>query len=155
MKRLIAALLMGTAIVTPQIAQARPVQISVQMKQYPGPAAYAGIYLVKPDGSFHSDIAVAGQKDKYRAHLRGWFRGVSSTGRIDGVSGASIGSGRTLKVTAEISDALIKAGYKIQVDTAVEDYGESRVDASIDLKSAGSSASAAGRGFVQSLSVKM
>ncbi len=155
MKKIMAAFLISTALVAPQSAFARPVQVTAQLKGYPGPAAYIGVYLVKPDGSFHSSIAVAGQKQKYQAHLRGWYRGVSRVGRIDGITGASVGGGRTLKVTADIADALIDAGYKIQVDTAVEDVGEYRSEASVSLDVTKKTNSAPGRGFIKSLTVKM
>lgn len=153
MKKILGALMMCTALVAPQAAIARPVEITVEMKNFRGPKAYAGIYLVNPDGSFHSDLAVAGKEAKYQAHLRGWYRGVSRSGRVDGVTGASVGGGRTITITADIADALINAGYKVQVDTAVEDFGEHRAEASVDLAVSGQAVP--GRGFVQSLSVKM
>jgi len=153
MKKLFAALIIGTALVAPEMAFARPVKITVEMKNFRGPKAYAGVYLVKPDGSFHSDLAVAGKERKYQAHLRGWYRGVRRSGRVDGVTGASVGRGRSFSVTADIADALINAGYKVQVDTAVEDSGEHRAEAIVGLDA--SKRTVRGRGFVKSLSVKM
>jgi len=154
MKKLLSALLISTAIVAPQAATARPVEVTAELKNYRGPNAYIGVYLVGPDGQFHSSLAVAGHKQKYQQHLRGWFRGVSRTGSADVISGASVGGGRTLKITADIADALIDAGYSIQVDTAVEDYGDFRADAIAPL-SPNANAELSNRGVVQSLFVKM
>ena len=153
MKKLLATLLVGTALISPELAIARAVEITVEMKNFRGPRAYAGIYLVKPDGSFHSDIAVAGTEPKYQSHLRGWYRGIRRTGRVDGVTGASVGGGRSFTITADIADALINAGYKVQIDTAVEDFGEHRAEATVELNA--STQAATGSGFVKSLRVKM
>ncbi|PTT95697.1 DUF2271 domain-containing protein, partial [Pseudomonas sp. HMWF031] len=69
---------------------------------------------------------------------------------FDGVSGASVGSGRTLKVSVELADTLIDAGYQIRIDGAVEDKRESRADVSVPLTSKGAGKPAAGSTYVQS-----
>ncbi len=135
-------------------AEAKPITATVQMKNFRGPPAYVALYLTKPDGGFHSTVAVLGKKSKYRRHLRGWFRGVAkSGGQIDGVSGASVGSGRSFSVKADIADALLKAGYKLQVDTAVEDVADYRAEATLILNTSKPSASAIGKGFIKSVTI--
>lgn len=156
MKKILSILVVSTALVVPHHAMARSVTISAELTNYRGPGAYLAVYLTAPDGSYESTLWVAGTKQKYYGHLRGWARAISrSGGRVDGVTGASIGSGRTLKISADISDAMIDAGYKIHVDTAVEDYGEHTNDAVVSLSSSNNGVAVAGKGFIRSLSVKM
>ena len=45
--------------------------------------------------------------------------------QIDGITGASVGEGRSLKMTVDLADALIDAGYKLNVDAAAEDMRDS------------------------------
>lgn len=135
-------------------AEAKKITATIQMKNFRGPPAYVALYLTNPDGQFHSTLAVRGGKPKYRRHLRNWFRGVAKSGSpVDGLSGASVGSGRSFSVQADISDALLKAGYKLQVDTAVEDVADYRGEATIMLDTTTPQATARGKGFVKSVTI--
>ncbi len=153
MKKLLAGLMLATALVAPGIAEAATVTITANLLRYSGPAAYLAVYLTNPDGSYNSTLWVAGQKTKYYGSLRGWASSASQGGSLslDGITGASVGSGGTLTVTADLADTLLDAGYRIHVDTAVEHGGEYADDAVIDLTSA--PAMLAGSGYVDSLSV--
>ncbi len=73
-----------------------------------------------------------------------------SPSEYDGVSGASVGSGDTLKVSVELADTLIDAGYQIRIDSAVEDKRDARADVSVALTSQGAGKPVAGNTFVQS-----
>lgn len=154
MKKLLTVLMLATALATPSLAYAKDAQLSIQMSNYSGPPAYLAVYLNKPDGSFDSTLWVAGSQSRYQRDLRGWFRGASaSSQRIDGITGASVGSGRTMQVTVGIADALVDAGYTIHVDTAVEDGAQVRDDATLDLARANSGKVVAGKGYVATLNV--
>ena len=154
MKKTLLALLLSTALIAPNAASAADVSIEVGLKSYMGPRAYLAVYLVDANGSYDSTIWVAGTHTKYLRHLRGWARGfASSGGSLDGISGASVGGGSTLKLNTTLSDAMIDAGYKVVVDTSVEHGGDYTGDASADLNSSGASAS--GSGYVNRLIVSM
>lgn len=156
MKKTFAALAVSTALLAPNIAYAKTVSATVTMKGFQGPPAYVAVYLTKPDGQFHSTLSVKGHKSKYRRHLRGWIRGASRSNQpLDAISGASVGSGRTFTVSANVKDALLNAGYQVHVDTAVEDQGEFRSDAAVKISSAKPSVSASGKGFVKSLQIQV
>lgn len=156
MKNLISVLLISTALVTPQAAVAKNVTISAEMTNYRGPAAYIAVYVTAPDGSYDSTLWVAGTKQKYYGHLRGWARAISrSGGSVDGVTGASVGSGRTLNISTNLSDAMIDAGYKIHIDTAVEDGGEHANDVVVSLSTDNNGVATGGKGFIRSLKVTM
>lgn len=154
MKKLITVLMLATALATPTLAYAKDANLSIQMANYQGPPAYLAVYLNKPDGTFDSTLWVAGGQSRYQKDLRGWFRGASASGqRIDGITGASVGGGKTMQVTVGIADALIDAGYTVHVDSAVEDGGQVRDDATLDLTQANSGKVVAGHGYVAAMSV--
>lgn len=155
MKRFAAILMLATALSTPLLAQAREVKISATLNDYGGPGAYLAVYVTKPDGSFAQTLWVSGQKVRYLGELRGWAAAASAAGavNIDGISGASVGSGQTLEVTAELVDAMIDAGYVVHVDTAVEHGGAYADDAVAPLVSAPQTVE--GTGYVKTLAIAM
>lgn len=156
MNKLAAALLATSALAMPGLAYAKDVTITAQIASYQGPNAYLAVYVTKPDGTYDSTLWVAGQNGRYYQHLRSWVRGISAAGgNIDGISGASVGSGRTLKVTANLADSLIDAGYQIHVDSAVENGGEYPNNIVMPLTTANSGVAMAGNGYVQSLTISM
>ena len=153
MKRLAAALMLTTALVVPGLAMARDVTIQTSLVQYSGYPAFLAVYLANPDGSYNSTLWISGRKSRYYGDLRGWARAASSGGpiNIDGITGASVGSGETLTVHASLADTLFDAGYTIHVDSAVEDGGQFADDAVIDLTAA--PATASGTGYVNTVSL--
>ncbi|MCA4921209.1 MAG: DUF2271 domain-containing protein, partial [Methylobacterium sp.] len=134
MKKPILALALALPLLVPVIAEARPVRITTTLNTYGGDGAYLAIYVTDKAGKLQQTIHVAGGKAKYHKHLAGWFR--QSGGRIDGTTGASVGAGRSLTVSAEIADALIDAGFEIRVDSAVEKESDVPGDARITLEKA-------------------
>ena len=131
------------------VAQARPVTLTTQLRPYGGNGAYIAIYLTDAQGKLHSTLRVAGGKAKYYTHLRDWARGrAGETARIDGVTGASVGSGQTLRVTVEIADALIDAGYQVRIDTAVEDGRDNPAEIVVPMTAAAAGRPVSGRGYV-------
>jgi len=155
MKRVTAILMLATALSTPTLAQAAEVKVSAQLDSYSGPGAYMAVYVTKPDGSFAQTLWVAGQKARYLGSLRGWYASASAAGevKIDGITGASIGSGQKLEGSVELADSMIDAGYTVHVDTAVEHGKEYTDDAAAPLTSEGQTV--AGSGYVKALSITM
>lgn len=135
-------------------AVARPVKITAQLANYGGYPAFLAVYVVDPTGAYHSTLWVAGERVSYYRHLRTWLRGaMRANPRLDGITGASVGSGRTLTVNADLSDALINAGYRIQVDSAVEEGPEHPAEVSVPLDEAESGKPVAGRGTIRRFTV--
>lgn len=62
-------------------AQAKPVDIAIAMKNYSGNGAYLAAYLTDANGKYLSTLHVAGGKQKYWRHLKGWSR--ASGGKIE------------------------------------------------------------------------
>jgi hypothetical protein len=99
---------------------------------------------------------VAGGKAKYYKHLADWNRLSAGDGkRLQGVTGASVGQGKTLKVTADLADALIDAGYEIRVDAAVEDMRDSPAEIRVPLNAAHAGKPQAGKQYIESLSFRL
>jgi hypothetical protein len=140
------------ALALPALAQSRQLTLTAQLKNYGGDGAYLAAYLTDAKGVYVRTLWVAGGKAKYHKHLSDW---VSLSGgdkrRLDGVTGASVGAGRTLKVTADLADALIDAGYEIRIDAAVEDMRDSPSEVRIPLSTANIGKPQSGKQYIQSV----
>lgn len=138
------------AVALPTVASARQVALETQLANYGGDGAYVAIYLTDRNGRYDRTLWVAGRKAKYWRHLRDWYRATGGTAKVDGISGASVGAGQTLRVTVDVADALLDAGYQIHVDTAVEKMKENPSEVVVPLTAAGAGKPTAGRGYVKS-----
>ena len=155
-KPLMTTLAAALAVALPAVAQARPVTLSIPLKNYGGDGAYLAVYLTDAKGAYVRTLWVAGGKAKYYKHLADWKRLSAADGqRLQGVTGASVGAGRTLKVTADLADALIDAGYEIHVDAAVEDMRDSPSEVRLPLTAAGAGKAQAGKQYIQSTSYQL
>lgn len=137
-------------LAAPTPSSARPITLEAQLANYGGDGAYLAIYLSDRTGQLRSTLWVAGPKSKYWRHLRDWYRATGGTAKVDGISGASVGAGKTLRVTVEVADALLDAGYDIHVDTAVEKMKENPSEVVVPLTAAGAGKATSGRGYVKS-----
>jgi hypothetical protein len=156
MRKFAIALGLAAAIAIPALAEAKTITLSMTLKSYRGNEAYLAIYLTDAQGKFHSTLRVAGRKAKYHSHLRDWSRGNASEKRsIDGITGASVGSGQSLKVSVDVADALIDAGYQIRIDSSVEDARDNPADVVVPLTSANAGKPTFGKGYVKSFTFDM
>ena len=149
MKTFVSVLALSTALALPGLASARPVTLTTTLKNYGGDGAYLAVYLTDPSGAYVRTLWVAGKKSKYYKHLSDWHRATGgSPSQINGLTGASVGEGRSLKVTADLADALFDAGYKLNIDAAAEDMRDSPRDISVPLTKAGAGKPVSGRSYV-------
>lgn len=149
MKRSLSCLALSAALALPGVALARPVTVSTTLKNYGGSGAYLALYLTDAKGKHVRTLWVAGDKTKYYKHLADWYQATGGRpAKVDGITGASVGAGRTLKITVELEDALFDAGYKLNVDAAVEDMRDSPREISVPLTKAGAGQSVAGRRYI-------
>lgn len=155
-RSMIAPLLATSALTLPLLAHGSTVTLSTTLKNYGGNGAYLAIYLADPKGAYAGTLWVAGGKAKYYKHLADWNRlSAGDARRLDGVTGASVGAGRTLKVTADLADALLDAGYEIRIDAAVEDMRDSPTEVRVPLTTTDSGAPHAGRQYIQSFTYQL
>ena len=73
--------------------------------------------------------------------------------QVDGITGASVGAGRSLSITLDLQDALFDAGYVLHVDASVENMSDSPDEVVLPLTSANLGAAASGRRYVESVTV--
>lgn len=154
MKILMSAAAAATVLALPSLAEAKPVTFEVKLKSYGGNGAYVVLYVTDAAGAYKGTLWMAGDRAKYWRHLADWQR--LSGGRpaeVDGITGASIGSGKTLKISLDLADAMIEAGYQVHADTAVEDGRDYPSEVTVPLGAAGNGKAAPGKGYVKSLTV--
>ena len=155
-KALLTTVAAACALALPAEAQTRQVTLSAQLKNYGGNGAYLAAYLTDAKGAYVRTLWVSGGKAKYYTHLSDWNRLSSGDPkRLTGVTGASVGAGGTLKVTAELASALIDAGYEIRIDAAAEDMRNSPSEVRVPLSTVNSGKPQAGKLYVQSLTIQL
>ena len=155
-KPLLTVLATAAAMAFPAVAHSRQVTLTAQLKSYGGDGAYLAAYLTDAKGAYVRTLWVAGGKAKYHKHLSDWSRlSAGDAKRLDGVTGASVGAGRSLIVTADLADALIDAGYEIHLDAAVEDMRDSPSEVRVPLSSANAGKPQAGKRYIQSVTFEL
>ena len=155
MKSLLAILMLTTALTLPSLAEARPVTLTTKLNNYGGDGAYLALYVTDAQGKYAGTLWMAGAKSKYYDHLSGWYR--ASGGKlaeINGITGASVGAGRTLEITLDLADALFDAGYSLRIDAAVEDMRDSPNEVVVPLTKE-TKPSVRGRRYVASFAYSM
>ncbi|MBN9245169.1 MAG: DUF2271 domain-containing protein [Mesorhizobium sp.] len=156
MKSLVAVLALTTALTFPALALARPVTLTTTLNDYGGNGAYLALYVTDAAGAYKGTLWMAGGRSKYYRHLGGWLRGSGGNlGEINGITGASVGSGRSLKISLDLADALFDAGYEIHVDAAAEDMRDSPSDVVAPLTSGGAGKPVAGRRYISAFTYDM
>ena len=152
MKSFLAALALTSVLVAPGLAMARPVTLTTTLNTYGGDGAYLVLYVTDAQGAYAGTLWMAGGKSKYYEHLSDWYRATGGDlAQIDGITGASVGAGRSLEITLDLADPLFDAGYTLHVDAAVEDMRDSPNDIAVPLTAAGAGQPVPGRRYVASL----
>ena len=150
MKSLLATLALTTALTFPGLALARPVTLTATLNDYGGDGAYLALYVTDAGGAYVGSLWMAGTKSKYYSHLGDWYRATGGDpAQINGITGASVGAGRQLKITLDLADALFDAGYKLHIDAAVEDMRDSPSEVVVELTSAGAGQPTRGRRYIR------
>ncbi|WP_417275653.1 DUF2271 domain-containing protein [Celeribacter halophilus] len=156
MKSLLAALAMTTALTLPSLAVARPVTLTTTLNNYGGDGAYLAFYVTDASGTYAGSVWMAGGKSKYYKHLTDWYRATGGdTAQVDGITGASVGSGRTLEISLDLADALFDAGYTLHIDAAVEDMRDSPNEVAVPLTSEGAGTATHGRRYIAGFTYDM
>ena len=156
MKALLTALSLTTALVMPAMAMARPVTLSTQLTNYGGDGAYLAFYVTDASGAYAGSLWMAGGKSKYYQHLIDWQRATGGdTAQINGITGASVGAGRTLDISVDLSDALFDAGYVLHIDAAVENMRESPNEITVPLTTTGAGTPVKGRRYIADFTYDM
>ena len=156
-KTLLAALAMTTALsLSAADAMAKPVKFTTAIRDYGGNNVYLAMYVTDQSGAYAGTLWLAGSRTRYFEHLSGWYRASGGdTSQLNGITGASVGSGRTLEVTLDLKDALFDAGYTLHIDAAAENMRESNNDVVVPLTTADAGRPVKGRRYVSSFTYGM
>ncbi len=156
MKSLLSALALTTALTLPGLAMAKPVTMTTQMNNYGGDGAYLAIYVTDAQGAYKGSLWMAGGKSKYYEHMRDWYRATGgNTAEINGITGASVGAGRSLTITLDLNEALFDAGYELHIDAAVEDMRDSPSEVIVPLTRDGAGQANRGRRYIANFTYDM
>jgi hypothetical protein len=156
MKTLLSALALTTALTVPALAIAKPVTLTANMNQYGGDGAYLALYVTDANGTYMGSLWMAGGKSKYYEHLSDWYRATAgNTAEINGITGASVGAGRQLKITLDLADALFDAGYELHIDASVEDMRDSPSEVVVPLTTTGAGQPVTGRRYIRDFTYDM
>jgi len=154
MKTLLSALALTTALTG--AALARPVTLTVNMNSYGGDGAYLALYVTDAEGVYQGSLWMAGGKSKYYEHLSDWYRATQGNlAEINGITGASVGAGRQLKITLDLADALFDAGYELHIDASVEDMRDSPSEVVVPLTTQGTGQPVRGRRYIRNFNYDM
>lgn len=146
----------STALTAPSLVNAAEITLKTTLRPYGGEEAYLAYYLTDAGGKYQRTLHIASGKSRWWDSLTGWF---SATGgnpaEVNGLTGASVGSGETMAFTVEVADALIDAGYQIRVDAAVEHMPNSPAEIVLPLTKENAGQTVAGRGYITSFTFDM
>ncbi len=135
---------------------ARPVTLTTTLNTYGGDGAYLVLYVTDAQGAYAGTCGWPAASRNITKHLSDWYRATGGDlAQIDGITGASVGAGRSLEITLDLADALFDAGYTLHVDAAVEDMRDSPNDIAVPLTAAGAGQPVPGRRYVASLRYDM
>ena len=148
MNKFVPSLDVAAALSFPAISHARPVTLDTQMNAYGGNRAFLAFYRTDKNGKYVMSLWMSGFKARYYRHLKGWMRASGGNlADIKGLTGASTGSGKSLSVTLDLTDAMLNAGYQLHIDAAAENMRESPNEVVMPLKRSGGSKK--GRGYIK------
>ncbi|ARE41966.1 hypothetical protein RGUI_3825 [Rhodovulum sp. P5] len=156
MKKLLIALALTTSLTAPGMALAKEVTFTTTLTNYGGDGAYLAYYVTDANGAYVGSLWMAGGKTKYYDSLSDWYRATGgNTAEVAGITGASVGAGKTLTVSFDLADALFDAGYELHIDASVEDMRDSPSEIVVPLTSEGAGQPVQGRAYIAQFTYDM
>lgn len=110
----------------------------IQLKNYQGEGAYIIVSVVNSKGEYVETLRVLGDDHEWYPDLKTWYAYREKNRhqpRLDGVTGATIGSGERSVVAFSIDKKYIDQGYTLRFETAVEDKNYHSKDIVVQLTS--------------------
>ncbi|RYM35153.1 DUF2271 domain-containing protein [Brumimicrobium glaciale] len=110
----------------------------IQLKNYQGEGAYVIVSIVNSKGDYIETLRVLGDDHEWYPDLKSWYacrEKARHQPRLDGVTGATIGSGERSVVAFEINKKYIDQAYTLRFESAVEDKSYHAKDVVVQLTS--------------------
>src|SRR5690554_1307175 len=108
----------------------------IQLKNYKGEGAYIVVSLVNLNGEYVESLRVLGDDHEWYPDITSWYAFRDKNRhqpRLDGVTGATIGSGERSVISFKIEEKYIDKGYTLRFETAVEDKSYHTKDVVVQL----------------------
>lgn len=141
---------MIAAAAMPGVSQAAEGTFLIQLKDYEGYEAFYALYLVDPDGRYVRTLWVSGKKKPFYKDMPRWWKYLGRAPQdLDAITGASIAPGDRNVIRVHLDDDLLDAGYKVRVETAVENQGNYSEDVEAPLDTEHMKDKIPGTGFVR------
>lgn len=148
--------LMAGGLSLPMRVQAKEIRLLVQLNNYEGENAYFALYLINPEGRYAQTLWVSGDEEKYFPDLPRWWKYLSRAPQgLDAITGASTAGGDRNILKLEIADEFINTGFKLRVETAVEEHENYDVDVEFDLSEDTAGQKIPGTGYVRFINFKL
>lgn len=125
------------------------VKCLIQLANYSGEGAYVVVSLINPNGEYEQTLYVQGQEEKWYHDLPSWWNSIGKSAQLDGITGATTGSGGRDLAVLSIDDSKINKGYKLRFETSVEDKGYHETDVEFELNSDNLNGKFEGTGFIR------
>ncbi|PTW54325.1 uncharacterized protein DUF2271 [Breoghania corrubedonensis] len=156
MKKFLTVLALTTALTAPGFAQAKDVTFTTTLTNYGGDGAYLAYYVTDATGAYVGSLWMAGPKSKWYDNLTDWYRATGgNTAEVNGITGASVGAGKTLKISFDLADALFDAGYELHIDASAEDMRNSPSEIVVPLTSEAAGKPVQGRTYIANFQYDM
>jgi len=132
----------------------------IEMIEYRGEGAYIAVSLMDKNDNYLKTLYVLGEDKTWFFDMRLFWANLKSNGligddayysHVDGITGPTIGGGKSLVVPLLLNKSEIDKGYKILFETAVEDKGYFRGDLSFELTEKSLNDSFEGTGFIKTV----
>ena len=132
-KKALAASMFALAAI-PVASQAAEGTFLVQLNDYEGYEAFYAMYLVDPEGRYVRTLWVGGSKPQFFKDMPRWWKYLGRAPQdIDAITGASIAPGDRNVIHIDLDDDVLDAGYKVRIETSVENQGNYPEDVEVAL----------------------
>lgn len=129
---------------------AQKYKLMLQMTNYDGHEAYLVVSLINAKGEYEKTLAVMGDDKRWYKSIKEWHKAQQKKPeKLDAITGASVGGGDRNTTILSIDNSKFNKGYKIRIESAVEDGKYHIEDAVIPLTTAGFSEKVDGKGYVR------
>jgi len=138
-------------LIVANVSNARDLKVQVQMQDYEGESSYSVLYLVNPSGRYEQTLWVSGTEEQYYEEGLGrWWKYLSRKPQdLDGYTGATTPVGDRFLVKTKVDESVFDNGYKLRVETSVEDLANYSADVEVELTTENVDLKTVGTGWVQ------
>lgn len=130
--------------------------IVVQIDDYQGEEAYFSLYLVNPEGRYEKTLWISGDEKVWWPSTTRWYSYLSRNPQdVDAITGASTAASGRAVIRIDIDPELIDAGYRMRVESSVENQSYHQDDVEVELTRDNVRVKTPGTGYVRYIRYKL